>query len=659
MSNIVTASLTYFPSKEVGRPLFNGYIYVGEPDTDPLIPANQKTVTLKLENGSTVVASQPLRTNAGGVVTYNGDYAVMTTDGDFSLLAQNRNQAQEYYIPNNTGLFPIDQADITGMVSKTVADMTDASGVILTSGDTIDAARMAVIANTGALLETSEYYSGTGVGGAEYEIKTRAQHRTDIGDAGWVADGYVDHYLLGGTTYVAIADRSDGLFVTQCGAFCTADGTAGVGADDTAALQACADVLGYIRLPVDRAPRITAPLDFRSGKYFSEYTDLRGVVGIGGCIVLDDASATAYDKFITEPRSISNVAFIGTSKVCTGLSIERADSTTNFLGWARYDNVHVSGCKRGVLVGNCFNIEIGMMVVEENEYGLEINPVNTAGDDGYVTTLTFEKLICRQNDQWGLECVPALKSPNVAFNHLNIETNNQVGGTYQARIKNLDPFSGTEWYLEGSNTVYCLDNNGGNRGRIDGIYQNACGDMNLSTVSCDLDIQGHKITATGGTVIASGGVNQAVKWANSTLLFNGGSLPSIKSLELENVTADGIYYNTYKKGSSVDFNHNAIGVYTNGHKSITAFSESFAGKTIVAGTNNTVISDTFVGGGITENTVGIARIRDAYIPGLILQVHPRGSDANTDYYRVMAYNFTGSDIILSAGTMDLVFIKTE
>ena len=116
--SIVTPSLTYWPNPNKGRPLFNGYVYVGEPDLDPTIPANQKQVTLRLEDGSTIQVGQPLRLSAGGVLQYNGSYAVITAEGSYSVAAyeaQGSNMGQlAFYIPNNDGIF--DASNITVVI---------------------------------------------------------------------------------------------------------------------------------------------------------------------------------------------------------------------------------------------------------------------------------------------------------------------------------------------------------------------------------------------------------------------------------------------------------------------------------------------------------------------------------------------------------------
>jgi hypothetical protein len=89
-------------------------------------------------------------------------------------------------------------------VCKTVADMTSASGPLLANGQRLTSGMVTSAANTGAIIKTTMHNTTSRVGGAEYQIKSRAQHRTDIGDAGWVPDGYGDHYLFNGSTFVAV-----------------------------------------------------------------------------------------------------------------------------------------------------------------------------------------------------------------------------------------------------------------------------------------------------------------------------------------------------------------------------------------------------------------------------------------------------------------------
>lgn len=88
----------YIPDPDKGRPLFNGQIYIGKPDLDPTITANQKDVFYIQEDGSLIAASQPIQLSAGGVPTYNGSSVTLDVDGSYSMKVLDKNGAQAYYV---------------------------------------------------------------------------------------------------------------------------------------------------------------------------------------------------------------------------------------------------------------------------------------------------------------------------------------------------------------------------------------------------------------------------------------------------------------------------------------------------------------------------------------------------------------------------------
>lgn len=98
--NLVSAGYQYFPDFDRGRPVYNGYIYVGEPDLDPEILANQKALSVIQEDGTIVSVSQPIRTSSGGVPTYNGSPVQLSVDGNYSLKVLNRFGVQVFYLSN-------------------------------------------------------------------------------------------------------------------------------------------------------------------------------------------------------------------------------------------------------------------------------------------------------------------------------------------------------------------------------------------------------------------------------------------------------------------------------------------------------------------------------------------------------------------------------
>ena len=105
--SFVYLSTPYFPDPTAGRPIYNGSIYIGEPDTDPKISENQKPVTLVLEDETVVPIAQPVHTGAGGVPMYNNMAAKIVVDGAHSLKLLNSLGGQVYYTANNVQVVAI------------------------------------------------------------------------------------------------------------------------------------------------------------------------------------------------------------------------------------------------------------------------------------------------------------------------------------------------------------------------------------------------------------------------------------------------------------------------------------------------------------------------------------------------------------------------
>ena len=111
----------YFGLPGAGKPVAAGQIFVGNVNTDPEIPANQKQVQLILENGSRVDVDQPLRTSAGGYIEYNGSPAIITTDGDYSMKVLSSNGTQIYYFSEKkaTGIPSVNVQDSIVLIDGT------------------------------------------------------------------------------------------------------------------------------------------------------------------------------------------------------------------------------------------------------------------------------------------------------------------------------------------------------------------------------------------------------------------------------------------------------------------------------------------------------------------------------------------------------------
>lgn len=97
--NEVLLPYRYYPDPTRGRPVFNGSIYVGLPDTDPQVASNQLAVKAFQEDGSSVPIAQPIRTSAGGVPVLNGSPVQLQVEGEYSIKVLDNMGAQVYYAP--------------------------------------------------------------------------------------------------------------------------------------------------------------------------------------------------------------------------------------------------------------------------------------------------------------------------------------------------------------------------------------------------------------------------------------------------------------------------------------------------------------------------------------------------------------------------------
>jgi hypothetical protein len=102
-SNEVRLPYDYYPDPTRGRPVANGYIYIGKPDLDPEIIQNQLPVKVFQEDGSSVTVAQPIRTGAGGVPTYQGSPVQLQTTGEYSIKVLDNFRAQVFYAPSSIG----------------------------------------------------------------------------------------------------------------------------------------------------------------------------------------------------------------------------------------------------------------------------------------------------------------------------------------------------------------------------------------------------------------------------------------------------------------------------------------------------------------------------------------------------------------------------
>lgn len=102
---IVTSPYRPFTLPNQFKAVFNGYIYCGTVDAvDPSV--SQVQVYLVNESGDKVPVAQPLRTNSGGFLVYNGQPAKFVTSSNHSLLVRDSLGGQLWYAPNFSEIDP-------------------------------------------------------------------------------------------------------------------------------------------------------------------------------------------------------------------------------------------------------------------------------------------------------------------------------------------------------------------------------------------------------------------------------------------------------------------------------------------------------------------------------------------------------------------------
>ena len=125
-----------------GNVLESGYIYIGQPSTDPKLAANQKTVTFKDAGGSEFTAIQPLRT-IGGKIAYNGLPIIATVEGEHCILIQDSAGNQVDYSAS------VGAADAVDVAAETIR-----VGLILDDVKAFDVSVGDVVRNVGESVAT-------------------------------------------------------------------------------------------------------------------------------------------------------------------------------------------------------------------------------------------------------------------------------------------------------------------------------------------------------------------------------------------------------------------------------------------------------------------------------------------------------------------------
>ena len=192
--SLINFPILYIPDPGKGRPLFNGQIYVGQPDLDPTVVINQKQLNVIEENGTVVPVAQPFVLSAGGVPVYNGKPVRLDVDGNYSIKILSKLGAQVYYIENVFEGQPVTEAllinDLSQAYDFTTVAAYKASAIAFPAGKRIyladRKADFVVISGTG----TANNYNVIASTGLSQSISWVHKQPLNLGE--WGAVGGID-----------------------------------------------------------------------------------------------------------------------------------------------------------------------------------------------------------------------------------------------------------------------------------------------------------------------------------------------------------------------------------------------------------------------------------------------------------------------------------
>lgn len=205
-----------------GDPLDAGYVWIGLPDTDP----RQYPVTAYYDEALTIPAAMPLRTVSGYIVR-NGAPAFLYINGNYSVMVQDKNQRQLFYVPDFL-LIGSGTAVTLGELANTT-DPTKGVSLIPTAERLVtNIATLKTLPKIGGSLVAfvEGYYLPGDGGGGHYRLDAADVASADNGGTIIVAND-------GGRWKLIV---QDGVSVLQFGVKADAGAT-----DNSVRLQACRD----------------------------------------------------------------------------------------------------------------------------------------------------------------------------------------------------------------------------------------------------------------------------------------------------------------------------------------------------------------------------------------------------------------------------------
>lgn len=351
---------------------------------------------------------------------------------------------------------------------------------------------------------------------------------------------------------------------------------------------------------------------------------------------------------------VEDVSFEGTL-ITAGTAIRlSSENEYEFTGWITVRNVQVYYMNLGIDVNSTFAVTFENCRVFANTRGVRIQPsYDGVGDNGYFTTITFNKCYMHQNDDYGLYVNPTLVSKNLMLRDSVIEANTGSTSGYQSYIANCSPFTIENGYFEAVSTIpfmrlfSCTT-------YIYGAYVNGTGGLDLQGASNYVVGFNFYGTAANDKVISTGTSIQHVEFWDSSL----GSNTSINAIyQLYKRTYIGAtFYQNRVFGLGLQIADDSGVTNSSLMKEVLLYKKTVS-ATVPANGIATLISDQYLPNTWNSDfAMGHAQIVGSYQPNLICQV-TTATTGSAQYYCVFVRNLSASPITLTNDLLKIMFIK--
>jgi hypothetical protein len=241
------------------------------------------------------------------------------------------------------------------------------------------------------------------------------------------------------------------------------------------------------------------------------------------------------------------------AKLGTGIQLSPTNSA-DFTGHQRFTRLLVQGFNKNIDINNMFMVTFKDVRSESGAEGIYCAPIDQAGDNGYVTTLTFDNCFINDNTR-NVYFSPALTSKCVTFIGGAIQA--ATGSAEQMYVSKLRMLSFIGTYFEGANTIPAIRFADASQTTVVGGYFNDSGGVNMSAgevvvISCQF------VTATD--VITGATTNSKLTLFNCSLPSSGNSsTTNFLQFNAFNTDYNGVSYKAYHGNHAEGFTDDGYG----------------------------------------------------------------------------------------------------